>query len=173
MKTINIKGKEYVEVHTRISEFRKLHEKGSIITEMVSNEGGVCVFKASVMIEGVLRATGFAYEKEGSSFINKTSFIENCETSAIGRALGCFGIGIDTSVASFDEVANAISQQADTPIVELKKKIKDGFKKLNYSPEQIKKTTADFVGQKPIKGEYELLLTYLRNQYKSMIMQTK
>jgi hypothetical protein len=55
-----------------------------------------------------LIATGTAYEKESSSFINKTSFIENCETSAWGRALGNLGIGIDNSIGSADEVKNAI-----------------------------------------------------------------
>ena len=56
-------------------------------------------------------ASGHAEERRGSSFINKTSYVENCETSAWGRALGNFGIGLDTSVASYDEVANAIKNQ--------------------------------------------------------------
>ena len=53
-----------------------------------------------------------AYEKEGSTFINKTSYIENCETSAWGRALGNLGIGIDTSIASAEEVQNAVLNQS-------------------------------------------------------------
>jgi hypothetical protein len=57
--------------------------------------------------------TGTAYEKESSSFINKTSYIENCETSAVGRALGMCGFGIDVSVASAEEVQNAINNQGD------------------------------------------------------------
>ena len=61
--------------------------------------------------EGVEVASGYAHEKQNSSFINKTSFIENCETSAWGRCLGNFGIGVDESVASADEVANAINNQ--------------------------------------------------------------
>ena len=55
--------------------------------------------------------TGMAYEKEGSTFINKTSYIENCETSSCGRALGMCGIGIDVSVASAEEVQNAMVNQ--------------------------------------------------------------
>ena len=66
------------------------------------------------MVEGVLVATGHAYEKEASSFINKTSYIENCETSAIGRALGVYGIGIDASLASAEEVVNAVNNQEST-----------------------------------------------------------
>ena len=113
METINIKGKEYVMVHERIKEFRKLYPNGSILTEMLSNDNGVCVFKAMVYLggkEGCV-AVGHAYEKESSSFINKTSYVENAETSAIGRALGVLGIGIDTSLASADEVANAVKNQ--------------------------------------------------------------
>ena len=110
--TTNIKGKEYAEVNQRIKAFRMTCPNGSIETQMLSNEGGVCVFKAVIKDEeSRVIGTGTAYEKETSSFINKTSYIENCETSAVGRALGMCGFGIDTSVASFEEVANAIENQ--------------------------------------------------------------
>ena len=74
----------------------------------------LCVFMAEVTNnDGDVIATGTAYEKENSTFINKTSYIENCETSAVGRALGMAGFGIDTSVASAEEVANAIENQKE------------------------------------------------------------
>ena len=116
LKTTDIKGKDYVEVNQRIKAFRMLYPEGIIDTSLVSNENGVCVFKTQVGYyeeDGCVRwlATGYAYEKENSSFINKTSYIENCETSSVGRALGMLGIGIDTSVASYEEVANAINNQ--------------------------------------------------------------
>ena len=114
MKTVNIKGKEYVEVNERIKHFRtnKSYEGWSLVSDIVSLENGVCVIKASIYDEkSSKRATGIAYEKEGSTFINKTSYIENCETSAWGRALGNMGIGIDTSIASSNEVENAIANQ--------------------------------------------------------------
>ena len=110
MKTIDIKGKEYVQVNERILHFRNNFE-GQILTELLSNIDGVCIFKAEVYVDGELKATGHAYEKEGSTFINKTSYIENCETSAVGRALGLLGIGIETSIATAEEVGNAIKQQ--------------------------------------------------------------
>ena len=110
--TTDIKGKEYAEVNQRIKAFRMLYPKGSITTEMLNNENGICVFKAFILDEqGNVLATGTAYEKENSTFINKTSYIENCETSAIGRALGIAGFGIDTSVASAEEVQNAMANQ--------------------------------------------------------------
>ena len=72
------------------------------------------MFQAKVIVDDVLVATGNAYEKEASTFINKTSYIENCETSAIGRALGVYGIGIDASLASAEEVVNAVNNQEST-----------------------------------------------------------
>lgn len=112
-KTVDIKGKEYVEVNERVKYFVREYAGWSIETELLSNVDGICVFKATIKDEnGRIMATGHAYEKESSSFINKTSYIENCETSAVGRALGFLGIGIDTSIASSDEVANAVKNQA-------------------------------------------------------------
>ena len=89
IKTTDIKGKAYAEVNERIKAFRMLFPNGTISTDIVSLEDGVCVMKAIAMNEaGMILATGYAYEKEGSTFINKTSFIENAETSAVGRCLG-------------------------------------------------------------------------------------
>lgn len=112
IKTTDVKGKEYAEVNQRIIAFRKLFPEGSITTEIIKCDDGLCIMRATVANEsGRILGTGTAYEKENSTFINKTSYIENCETSAIGRALGMVGIGINTSIASYEEVANAIKQQ--------------------------------------------------------------
>ena len=121
IRTTDIKGKEYAEVNQRIKAFRMVYPDGIIDTQMLSNENGICIFKAMVGyyeddINGCVRwlGTGYAYEKENSTFINKTSYIENCETSAVGRALGMAGFGIDVSVASAEEVQNAIINQEIT-----------------------------------------------------------
>ena len=116
IRTTDIKGKDYAEVNQRIKAFRMVYPDGFIHTHMKSNENGVCVFKAKCGFfdeNGMMQviATGTAYEKEDSSFINKTSYIENCETSAVGRALGMAGFGIDTSVCSAEELGNALTQQ--------------------------------------------------------------
>ena len=113
MKKIQIKGKDYIEVNERIKEFHKLHTNGSITTELIEMTDRF-ITKTTVIPDAKnpdRKFTGIAYEKEDSTFINKTSALENCETSSVGRALGMLGIGIDTSVASYDEVANAIEQQ--------------------------------------------------------------
>lgn len=112
MKTVDIKGKAYVEVNERIKYFREHYEGWSLESDLLSLDNGVCVIKATIRDEnGVIKANGLAYEKENSTFINKTSYIENCETSAWGRALGNLGIGIDTSIASAEEVINAVNNQ--------------------------------------------------------------
>jgi len=122
IQTTNIKGKEYAEVNQRIKAFRMVYPMGFIKTELLHLEDGICVMRAAVgemvwdegTVTEVTFGTGTAYEKESSSFINKTSYIENCETSAVGRALGMAGFGIDTSVASFEEVSNAMANQGIT-----------------------------------------------------------
>ena len=115
IKTTDIKGKDYAEVNQRIKAFRMVYPQGMIKTNIESIVDGICVMRAEVYTEdGILLGTGTAYEKEDSSFINKTSYIENCETSAVGRALGMAGFGIDVSVASAEEVQNAINNQTLT-----------------------------------------------------------
>lgn len=115
IKTIDIKNKSYAQVPERIKAFRMIYPTGYITTQMLSNENGVCIMQTEVGYEDEngkhTLATGMAYEKEDSSFINKTSYIENAETSSCGRALGMAGFGIDVSVASAEEVQNAINNQ--------------------------------------------------------------
>ena len=110
--TGKVKTTQYAMVTERIKGFRNICPDGSITTEIISLVDGVVTMKATITDEtGKVIATGLAQEKETSSFINKTSFIENCETSAVGRALGFAGIGVDGSMASAEEVANAIMNQ--------------------------------------------------------------
>lgn len=105
IKTTEIKGKQYAEVNQRIKAFRKLFPNGSIETSIIKNDESSVIMKAIVYNEDrAILGTGLASEKESSSGINRSSHIENCETSAVGRALGMLGLGIDCAVASKDEV---------------------------------------------------------------------
>lgn len=120
LKSTTLKSKkggkigDYVEVNQRIKAFRQVYPMGTITTKIISLENGVVLMQATALDdEGKTLATGYASEKENSSFINSTSFIENCETSAIGRALGFCGFGIDSSVASAEEVENAMLNQGN------------------------------------------------------------
>lgn len=114
--TTNIKGKDYAQVNQRVKAFRMCYPQGFIRTQMMSNDGSVCVFKTDVGYYGenggqILLGTGTAFEERSSSYINKASYIENCETSSVGRALGMAGFGIDTSICSAEELTNSISRQ--------------------------------------------------------------
>jgi hypothetical protein len=108
---IKIHGKEYMTVAERVNDFRRDNPDYTLSTELVLADETYVVMKASILnTEGRLIATGYAEERRGSSMINKTSALENCETSAIGRALAAFGLG-GTEYASANEVQNAIAQQ--------------------------------------------------------------
>ncbi len=114
LKTTNIKGKNYVEVNTRLKYFREHFRGWSLETELVAVNDDTALMRAVIRNpEGKIAATGTAYERKDSpsSMVNKTSHVENCETSAWGRALGNLGIGIDASVASADEVEMAVMNQ--------------------------------------------------------------
>ena len=113
IKTTRIGKKDYVEVDERIRLFWELHPKWSVVTEMIYNceKEMVTIFKASVLDEsGNVRATGHAreFQADKKSMVNKTSHIENCETSAIGRVLGIKGIITEYGIASANEVRGAI-----------------------------------------------------------------
>lgn len=108
---VNIHGKTYSTVALRVKEFREEHKLDlSIETLLVERDDTTVVMKASITDGERVLATGYAEERRDASLINKTSALENCETSAIGRALAAFGMA-GTEYASADEVANAISNQ--------------------------------------------------------------
>lgn len=159
LKTVEIKGKQYIEVNTRIQVFRELFPDGRQETEVLAHdlEKGIILMKVKVYADSTSDrpiAEGTALEKESSSFINKTSYVENCETSAFGRALGNLGIGIDTSVASYEEVANAIENQKDKrewqvteniPLISTEQVqiLKKTAEKYNLSDEKVKQVLND------------------------------
>lgn len=115
LKTINIKGKEYVTVAERVRGFNENFPNGSITTE-VTQEGTYVRCKAIVTPDVTLPArffTGHSEEDRTQGNINKTNATENCETSAVGRALGMMGIGIVEGIASADEMVR-FEQKAQT-----------------------------------------------------------
>ena len=165
--TTNIKGKEYAEVNQRIKAFRMVYPDGWIKTRIFKLENGMCVITATCgctvldvdgCAEEITLGSGTAYEMESSSFINKTSYIENCETSAVGRALGMAGFGIDTSVCSAEELSNAqLQQEANEPIkksqvktlTELADKVGSDIKDIcgYFNVDSIEKMTAQDYGK--------------------------
>jgi hypothetical protein len=136
MQSIKIKGKDYIQVHERVAELRRnpLYKTLTIETEIVEKnyseltgdivKNDKVVGKKTtkvldaIIIKCVIRnkdgnvvSSGYAQEEKATGFVNETSFVENCETSAVGRALGFLGIGIKDSIASADELVVAISKQ--------------------------------------------------------------
>lgn len=115
MKTINIKGKDYITVNERLKFFRESEsfKNWRIVEELVAIDEKEGIFKVSIFDSKDNEvASAHAQEYRDSSYINKTSFLENGFTSALGRALGYLGIGIDTAIASAEEVGNAVKNQS-------------------------------------------------------------
>lgn len=117
-------GKPYAEVKERVSAFRKVYPDGTITTELVSNENGIVVFKATVQADGKTLATGHANEFVQTSGVNQYNAMENCETSAVGRALGFCGFGIKQSIASADEMAQ-VKKREDEKATSVDEKMTD------------------------------------------------
>ena len=109
--TISIHGKSYAQVSLRIAVARRvLGSAMDIISKIQHIDKDSVVMQADIFIDDKHVATGHAEEKRTASKINMTSALENCETSAIGRALAFLGF-ISDGIASAEEVSVAIVQQ--------------------------------------------------------------
>lgn len=111
---IKIHNKDYFTVAERVAKFREDYPAYTISTELVDS-GQFVVVKATISNGDYVISTGHAEEERGSTNINKTSALENAETSAVGRALAFFGLA-GTEISSAEEVANAIAQQTEKEI---------------------------------------------------------
>lgn len=146
-KTTNIRGKQYVEVNERIKFFRQedQYKNWGINTEFPMLTDAECLCRASITnLDGEIVAVGHAHEVKTASNINKTSYVENCETSAVGRALAMLGIGIDISIASANEVQDAIAKQESEPATKQEPKSETSImdKAVNYIKGQTDKQKA-------------------------------
>ena len=116
----NKKVTNYVMVNERVRAFREDERfRGwSIETRVHELSPDACTMCASItMPDGIVRATGWAREvrTDSHSMVNSTSYVENCETSAVGRALGFLGIGIEDAICSAEELAMAIQAKQNKP----------------------------------------------------------
>lgn len=126
LKSIPLKGKNYVQVKDKISGFRVLMPNGGVDTKIEHLDDKRIVISAKVYDDaGALLGSGIAEELFGSSGVNKTSAVENCETSAIGRALASLGIGVEDSYASANEVLGAINNSIEAQIEGMKDNVID------------------------------------------------
>jgi len=101
---------QYQTVQERIDLFWELHPNGRFNLEIVSMTPEQVIIKSEVwtdISEEKPRAVDFAEERFGSSPVNKSSFIENCATSSLGRAISQLGGGLSPKgkKASAEEMA--------------------------------------------------------------------
>ena len=101
----------YETVEDRIDSFYTDNQDGRILTEIHTLSADKVIFKALVYVGEILVSTGFAYEKEGSTPVNKTSHIENAETSAIGRALANYNYAKKGARPSREEMQKVVRMQ--------------------------------------------------------------
>ena len=107
----------YEPVSARLDRWLKAHDdrETRVVTELVHYLQDHCVFRAELWLDGVMIATGWAEEVRGQGNVNRTSHVENCETSAIGRALANAGMaGSDfTKRPSREEMAKVARAGVD------------------------------------------------------------
>jgi hypothetical protein len=144
IEMIDMKGKNYAMVPERVTAFRKLFPQGFIRTEIVSvsADGKTVLMQARAGYYGddgseVILGTGLAQETMGRGMVNNTSHIENCETSAVGRALGFLGLGINGGgICSAEELANAVTaqKQMEKEFEQMKKVMETEPEKKEFTP---------------------------------------
>lgn len=118
-ETGEVKVTQYVDVARRLEAFRELIPNGTILTEIVKEDDETVNnqkihsirFKATALDENEKVLAIAHAEEKNTTFINRTSLIENCETSAVGRVLGFLGIGIKKGIASSEEMQKVIANQ--------------------------------------------------------------
>jgi len=176
IKTTKLHGKDYVEVPERIHHFWLQNPKWSLKSEVlkICFETGNVLFKAWVEDEtGKVRAVGHAHEFQANkkATVNSTSYVENCETSAYGRALGIKGVGSREGIASAEEVNRAIEMEKemadDTQQVDLHDQITKmlgAFTKVGVSQEMLEYR----IGH-PIGDSTEKEMDELRSYYRSLV----
>lgn len=125
-KAVSIKGKKYVLVADRIIFFNSEYPNGCIQTQLITPfESDTIIIQATIypdMAHPERKFTAYSQAVKGDGYINKTSALENSETSAVGRALALMGIGVIESVASVDEIHKARNQETFIAVDETKKK---------------------------------------------------
>lgn len=138
----------YFMVKDRIKEFRKDHPQWPLITNLEKMEGGNVVFSAKISNDnGEILATGWAWESVSNGYINKFSAVENCETSAIGRALANLGYGTDGAYASYEEMQKGVDDDTKDILFELLRNSTFDDERKVYLESDIKNCTLESVSE--------------------------
>jgi hypothetical protein len=110
---------DYVPVAERLEKFYQTYPDGRVTTSIVEHsiESGFVLMRAEVYRaadDAAPAATGHAFEVRGESYVNKTSYVENAETSAVGRALALLGFEVKRGIASREELQKTARMQPAT-----------------------------------------------------------
>jgi hypothetical protein len=116
----NDRLKDYIPVAERIEKFYEKFPTGKINTQILEHniETGFVMIRAEIYREAedtLPAATGHAFEVRGDSFVNKTSYVENAETSAVGRGLALLGFEIKRGIASKEEMEKVERSEPSGP----------------------------------------------------------
>ena len=163
---VNIKGKLYTTVATRVEIFRRrMGTLASITTNIVSIDDHKVVVKAEISVNDKVISSDYAEEYRGDGYINKTSALENCCTSAIGRALAALGV-IGGEYATSNEVDNAINNKAPATVKKVVKN-KDSSTEDLLSDEDQKKLEKAITDFTPVISERNRIVNNVKelNEY--------
>lgn len=176
-KAVSIKGKSYVQVSDRVVFFNENYPNGSITTKLITEPTSeIIVIKATVIPDcdkPERKFIDYAQEKVGDGYINKTSAMENCSTSAVGRALAYMGIGVIESIASVDEITKAENRaKQDKPVRTLDdeknptkaeiKKLADELEPLLSTAEEYRKFIKEKTGLELSTDNYQEIINKLK-----------
>jgi hypothetical protein len=149
---------DYVTVAERIEQFYAAYPQGRLLTSIIEHdrEAGFVLIRAEAYrnAEDIMPAsTGHAFEVRGEGYVNKTSYLENCETSSVGRALALLGFEVRRGIASREEMEKSArgaapkqkaaaqpAAAAEQPPASLDAQIKQAWKDAGYEPEKLTPT---------------------------------
>ena len=124
--TVNIKGKKYSTVNERHKHLLQYFPEARFNEEIIFHDADRVVVKTELHIGDIIYSVGHAEEYRNANFINKTSALENCSSSSLGRCLAAFGLS-GSEYASAEELVNALNNQntsKPTKTVSIKDEIK-------------------------------------------------
>ena len=121
--TVDIKGKKYSTVNERHRHLLQYFPEARFNEEILFHDNERVVVKTELYISDTIYAVGHAEEHRNANFINKTSALENCSSSALGRCIAAFGLS-GSEYASAEELVNALNNQGNNKQVSINEQIK-------------------------------------------------
>jgi hypothetical protein len=142
---VKIHGKDYMTVAERLNLIAAEHKDYELTSEVINLTESACCIRATLKL-GERIFNGLAYEEKQNSHINKTSYVENCETSAWGRAMAAAGYA-GTEIASAEEVANAVNNQQQKTEYKKADKPKDNSEDVTKAKNAIHDLLKDYTAE--------------------------